>query len=297
MTDYYIRISDEKPLDYDESLYFKISADDGEFWAVRKNQYDNLVSQFNNFSQDFEGTVKNLVRDYFLNGGDIYANSIVNPNNSEEYFTYSDILSIKDKADANETAIASIRESRDENIVAKIDDALEFKRITTEELNNASDTGNFNDNIQIYTNKYFVVAYIEWEPSGIFAPYKCRIDGHDYFLRDVFNDSLPPSIRPTRNVTVMNGRLPKPNAYIPTIKTADGKDTGEYVREYKQYAYTAFAQDLKIIFDCNGRIHFVNMSDYWINKSGANEGYGVRVGAMWWKPDAIPSTTCPGELL
>ena len=74
MTDYYIRITNEPPVDSDEALWFKLaldtSNDEDNFYVIKQNEYNKLRTKFetamNNLaeSEDFQG----VVTEVFQNG-------------------------------------------------------------------------------------------------------------------------------------------------------------------------------------------------------------------------------------
>ena len=108
MTDYYIRITDELPVDYDEALWFKLTTDevDGEdnFFVVTENDYNDLVARFDDATDNFtneSGLVEEAVQNA-INRNDWRPESSVNSDNSfklmsetdsSKYFSYEGLTS------------------------------------------------------------------------------------------------------------------------------------------------------------------------------------------------------------
>ncbi len=287
MTEYYIRISDEKPLDYDESIYFKLNAsnDEDEFYAVRKNSYNDLVTEFNEINTNFSSYVHDIIRDY-MNNGNVDAKSVTNPNDSSQKFTYSDIDSIKTKSNTNETNISTLRTDLNTVIQTTINSKIynSLKPVANNEFETYK-TNHSNSVVQhldLFENDYFVFAKIYWSPSGILAPYKTKQKRNNtdnkyysYYLTDIFHYQIPERLRPYRDVSVMN-------SYLNTF--GSGKTNSSPTN------YSNHAGNLKVTFTSEGKVNLVNLSDYWINKSGTTNGYILKVHCMWAKKGNFTQT-------
>lgn len=105
MVKYYVKITQQQPTDEDDSVWFELesgSDEKGEFFALRRNEYDDLVNQFNTIKQKFEEEyVKPIVNDKvdaYLDGKDSVSNStnaknLINPDDPTQKHTWASISS------------------------------------------------------------------------------------------------------------------------------------------------------------------------------------------------------------
>ena len=104
MTKYYIKISDEKPLQTDESIWFTLEAvENGEdqFWIIRENEYNTLkgrvdqaVEDFTN-SQDVISAVQTVLNSQgFEPLSCVQSKKVVDDNDDSLSYDYDDLESI-----------------------------------------------------------------------------------------------------------------------------------------------------------------------------------------------------------
>lgn len=105
MVKYYVKITQQQPTDEDDSVWFELesgSDEKGEFFALRRNEYDDLVNQFNTIEKKFEEEyVQPIVNDKvdaYLNGKDSVSNStnaknLINPDDPTQKHTWASISS------------------------------------------------------------------------------------------------------------------------------------------------------------------------------------------------------------
>lgn len=286
MTEYYIRISDEKPLDYDESIYFKLdcSGDDKEFYAVRKNSYNKLVDDFNEINNAFNNKVNSIVDSYLANKSIGYcdnAYNIINKNLTSK-FSYDDINNIKTLADSNKERIDDIEDITDDledTIKWKINNSLTPSQNAEVEAYKTNHPNDVINHLNVFDNDFFVFAQIHWKPKkGVLAPYKTRQKNsvnnkvYPYYMKDIFHYALPESLRPYRDTGFMN------SFHVDMTKKNTNSD-----------GYSNIAEALKIVVRKDGTIDLINLSDHWINSN--QEGYGIQVNAMWAKGNKFSATT------
>lgn len=126
---YYIRITDEEPLPEEESLWFALDTQgttDGELYVLRKNNYNQLVTTFNNIENHFEEEyvlpiveeklTEKLNDESFRVVNSQNTTNITDINNPSRKYTYSDLSNnLSKKADKTtmENSISSLRSDLD----------------------------------------------------------------------------------------------------------------------------------------------------------------------------------------
>lgn len=99
MADYYIRISDEEPVDMTKGVRFKYTGDgdSADFVIVDESSYETLVNQFNLFSNDFERAVNYNIDNILENGDKTVAHSndtlVIRDEDSDSTLSFDDLES------------------------------------------------------------------------------------------------------------------------------------------------------------------------------------------------------------
>ena len=114
MSDYYIRITDEEPIDMKKGIRFRYNGtgSEAEFTIVDSDSYAQLVEQFNNFSNDFTRAVNYNLDNLLTNGDKTVAHSgdttYIKDPNSESKYSYSDISSNISATNSLSTSLANL---------------------------------------------------------------------------------------------------------------------------------------------------------------------------------------------
>lgn len=121
MTTYYIKITEEEPLESEKALWFELETDangKAEFFVLDRNDYNELVGEFNSVKKNFQEDIVEPLVEEVLESGDIphatMSDYIANPNNQNQKYSYSQLVStFNTKAD--KTTVASLQESKADN--------------------------------------------------------------------------------------------------------------------------------------------------------------------------------------
>ena len=204
MVKYYVKITQKQPSDEDDSVWFELesgSDEKGEFFALRRNEYDDLVNQFNTIEQKFEEEyVQPIVNDKvdaYLDGKDSVSNStnsenLINPNDPTQKHNWSSLTSnfstIYNSLANMSTDIAS---KVDNNTMTSLQSSVNSKspsnHIHTDwkkvDLGNYC-TGYYNSAIRVFGMRYVRSEYNFTKTSaiklhsGLFKNYKPIIGGN-----------------------------------------------------------------------------------------------------------------------
>ena len=173
---YYIRITDEEPLESDKALWFGLDTDtedNGELFVLKKNEYNELVATFNNIENHFEEEyVLPIITDKMdeVLGDESFrvmnsqnATNLTDINNPSNKYTYSDITSrLSDKADKETT----------QNTISEIQTTLNDATTSIENLTNGKSDKNhihgtwesatFGDYGTIYYNNSLKMCFLQY---------------------------------------------------------------------------------------------------------------------------------------
>ena len=174
MVKYYIKITDEEPLESEKALWFELETDDetgnAEFFVLDRNEYNSLVGEFasvkNNLKED---VVEPLVEEVLENEDVPHATRsdyIANPNNPNQNYSYSQLVStFNSKAD--KTSVISLEQSKaDTQTVTSLQNTISQKAPLAhthtgwnyKSLNNYASIY-YNDAIRICHFRYYRTGY------------------------------------------------------------------------------------------------------------------------------------------
>ena len=291
---YYIRISDSEPVDLSDGVYFVVeedtSSDSTEFYLVRKNEYERLVSQFNAFENDVTSEIQDIV-DSYLQGGRTLERTqstyqIISQDGNDS-ITYNELKNALDIGKGNHThkttqvtnddALSNIGTGKNANqstINSSINEKfkqiannLNFKRVdmsTTSSPDYVAE-GYVKDKLKIYETDIFVYVVLDWENAQ--SSYR-RNGEQPYYYKDILKGAIPNRLRPKNFVSVMNS---PPMDEEHNVNNGGGKlRTGN---------------GLKITFNYDGTIDCTNISNTTVNVQGG--GYQLHCSAIWLKKDFI----------
>ena len=146
MTDYYIRITDEAPLEEDEALWFKLNVDGGEdnFFVLRENPYNELVDEFDavinqlSNSEALQSALTILMNsENFVAPKSTDAQYIKNFDTNEKY-SFSDLKTLKNNVDGK-LSISNIDSSLSNSSTNPVQN-----KVIKAELDNKADEFAFN---------------------------------------------------------------------------------------------------------------------------------------------------------
>lgn len=303
---YYIRIDENEPVDLASGVYFVIeedsTSDSSEFYLVRKNEYEHLLSRFNVFENEVTTEVQGIV-DAYLQGGRTLERTQstyqIISQDGKNSITYTQLKQAMDKVDGNHnhttnqvknTAkldnIGSNANELQSSINQKIDDKLQVINkntivkpvdITTSKNNpDYINSQNARNHLKIFENDIFVFVELEWgDAKASFNANGKNSDGINYYHNDILTDSgktrgagaIPERLRPRTSVSVMNS-APMSNEVSygnSAVKVGNG---------------------LKITFNFDGTVDVVNVSPTTVNFSGTN-GYQLACSVFWVKTSVL----------
>ena len=217
MVKYYVKITQQQPTDEDDSVWFELesgSDEKGEFFALRRNEYDNLVNQFNtikkNFEEEYVQPIVNNKVDAYLDGKTDVPNStnaknLINPDDPTQKHTWASISS-------NFTTLDNSFNTLSNNVSTALESKVDVNTVTSLQStvnskapNNHTHTGwtfvRFNDYCTGYYNsaiRIIVMRYYRSDynftktsafklHSGLFKNYK-PIVGGDFVLNMYYTD-------------------------------------------------------------------------------------------------------------
>ncbi len=274
--EYYIRITDTKPSDIEDGVYFKYdgSGEDEQFYLLSENEYVELKEEFEDIKEDFQKTVDPYVVDALSRMGVNSSNNsfaIMDEADHTKKLTYRELMEMltahKSKLDEIDESIILVNQDLDKTnqSVESITRALEIL--------DTDDDVTFNKLILV-GNEYFVHAILYWEvATGKYYPFGTYDDdGEPLFVnKSILPDTIRPDYCPSRSFGIMNG-------------TTDSNSAG-----------------LKVVFKYDGTIDLVNISNTYINRKAktdvtpyvrkgdprAGKGYSIICTAMWMKKSAM----------
>jgi hypothetical protein len=258
MSDYYIRITDEEPIEMEKGIRFKYdgTGSEAEFTIVDDESYSNLVEQFNIFSTDFQRAVNynisNILENRVMPKSEKASKIVsdINDDNSEEitfqqiknvitnYVSSSTLSTLSDTVSSLSTSIESILDS-----ISQLTSQLSNKSDKTHShttWTRVETVGNWtSENCILEVNTSLRIAH--YHISSPFTTIK-ENTGYTFNSNDIGN--IPPAYRP-------------PGARFGSCRGSNGGSGTLYVTK-------------------DGKIG-VTLSEGWTSKS-----YSV-YGDVWWR--------------
>lgn len=218
MVKYYVKITQQQPTDEDDSVWFELesgSDEKGEFFALRRNEYDNLVNQFHTIEQKFEEEyVQPIVNDKvdaYLDGKDSVSNStnaknLINPNDPTQKHTWASISSnlttLNNSFNTLSNNVSTALENKvDVNTVTSLQSTVNSKAPSNHTHTgwtfvrfNDYCTGYYNSAIRIMVMRYYRSDYNFSKTSafklhsGLFKNYKPLVGGD--FILNMYNAEM-----------------------------------------------------------------------------------------------------------
>ena len=164
--EYYIRITDTKPSDIEDGVYFKYhgTGEDEEFYLLTQNEYVQLKNDFDGFKNDFQTTIDPYVVDAlsrFPVAKSTQSYEIIDETNSSKKLTYNDIIN------ALSGKVGTNIKLNDETVTTEIIDLLGKLKI----LNNtafptvSSDVTTLKNKVEKLEHGYQWIL-VDWELTG-----------------------------------------------------------------------------------------------------------------------------------
>lgn len=274
--EYYIRITDTKPSDIEDGVYFKYegNGDDEQFYLLSENEYVELKEEFEDIKGNFQRTVDPYVADALSRMNVNSSNNsfaIMDEADNTKRMTYAELMEIlaghKAKLDEIDESIIVVNQDLD-----KTNQSVESITRALEVLDTETDTQY--DKLILVGNEYYVHAILYWSNAQAkyypFGTYDSEGNAR-FVVHHIIPDSIPSDYRPSRSFGIMNG-------------TTDSNSAG-----------------LKIVFRYDGSIDIVNVSNVYVNRKAnssatpyvrtgdprANKGYDIICTAMWMKKSAL----------
>ena len=223
---YYIRIDDNEPVDVANGVYFAIeedsTSDSTEFYLVRKNEYERLLSRFNAFENKVTSEVQGIV-DAYLQGGRTLEKTQstyqIISQDGKNSITYQQLANAMAKIDGNHnhtsaqvknssalSNIGTIANATQDTINQKIDEKIKnntdfINNFNFKKVNNA-----FGGYFELYYNDFFVFfrisKYVVWKKGN-----KTSATGWSLLINDN-SEVIPDAYKHTPSSAPINLRPP-----------------------------------------------------------------------------------------